>query len=156
MLFRANPALSDKETTMFALVVDGSIKKYPYSIGMLRRDNPNTSFPKSPSDAFLRSWGVERVEIVDRPDVSVDKTAVEGAPIRSGDKWIQSWSVVSASAEDVAARKERINAQADQARLIAYAAEADPLFFKWQRGEATQEQWLSAIAAIKARFPKIA
>jgi hypothetical protein len=141
---------------MFALVVDGNIKKYPYSIGMLRRDNPNTSFPKSPSDAFLRSWGVERVEIVDRPDVGVDKTAVEGAPVRSGDKWIQSWSMVFASAEEIAARKDRLNAQADQARLNAYASESDPVFFKWQRGEATQEEWLSAIAAIKARFPKIA
>jgi hypothetical protein len=29
-----------------------------YSIGQLRRDNPNTSFPKVPSDALLADWGV--------------------------------------------------------------------------------------------------
>lgn len=38
-------------------------------------------------------------------------------------------------------------------RQAAYAAEADPLFFKWQRGEATQEEWLTKINDIKARFP---
>lgn len=29
-----------------------------YSIGQLRRDNPNTSFPKTPSDALLADWDV--------------------------------------------------------------------------------------------------
>lgn len=29
-----------------------------YSIGQLRRDNPNTSFPKAPSDALLADWDV--------------------------------------------------------------------------------------------------
>lgn len=37
----------------------------------------------------------------------------------------------------------------------AYAAEADPLFFKWQRGEdgVTEQEWLDAVAAIRERFP---
>jgi hypothetical protein len=35
----------------------------------------------------------------------------------------------------------------------AYEAEADPLFFKSQRGEATQAEWLAKVAEIKARFP---
>lgn len=42
----------------------------------------------------------------------------------------------------------------DQQRLQAYEQEADPLFFKAQRGEATQEDWLAKIAEIKARFPR--
>lgn len=33
----------------------------------------------------------------------------------------------------------------------AYIKEADPLFFKWQRGEATEQEWLDKIAEIKAR-----
>ena len=41
----------------------------------------------------------------------------------------------------------------DELRQAAYAAEADPLFFKWQRGEATQQDWLDVIAEIKARYP---
>ena len=38
-------------------------------------------------------------------------------------------------------------------RRAAYAAEADPLFFMAQRGEATQAQWLDKVAEIKARWP---
>jgi hypothetical protein len=41
----------------------------------------------------------------------------------------------------------------DELRKIAYRDEADPLYFKWQRGEATQQDWLGKIAEIKARFP---
>ena len=40
-----------------------------------------------------------------------------------------------------------------QQRAFAYAAEADPLFFKAQRGEATTAEWEAKIAEIKARFP---
>jgi hypothetical protein len=45
-------------------------------------------------------------------------------------------------------------AQADANRRAAYTAEADPLFFKAQRGEIEQQVWLDKIAEIKARFPK--
>ena len=39
-------------------------------------------------------------------------------------------------------------------RRAAYEAEADPLFFKSQRGEATQAEWLAKVEEIKARFPE--
>ena len=39
-------------------------------------------------------------------------------------------------------------------RHAAYIAEADPLFFKAQRGEATMEEWQDKVAEIKARYPK--
>jgi hypothetical protein len=37
-------------------------------------------------------------------------------------------------------------------RRVAYVAEADPLFFKAQRGEATAQDWRDKIAEIRARF----
>jgi len=43
---------------------------------------------------------------------------------------------------------------ATQLRQQAYQAEADPLFFKWQAGESTQEQWQAKRNEIKQRFPK--
>ena len=33
-------------------------------------------------------------------------------------------------------------------------AEADPLFFKWQAGEATQAEWQAKREEIRQRFPK--
>lgn len=38
-------------------------------------------------------------------------------------------------------------------RRLAYMQEADPLFFKWQRGEATQAEYEAAVEAVRARFP---
>lgn len=38
-------------------------------------------------------------------------------------------------------------------RAEAYSVEADPLFFKSQRGEATVEEWLAKIDEIKIRYP---
>lgn len=44
--------------------------------------------------------------------------------------------------------------QAESNRKAAYIAEADPLFFKAQRGESTMEDWQVKVQEIKARFPK--
>ena len=43
---------------------------------------------------------------------------------------------------------------AEANRRAAYIAEADPLFFKAQRGEVEQQVWLDKVAEIKARYPK--
>lgn len=40
-----------------------------------------------------------------------------------------------------------------EARRIAYQTEADPLFFKWQAGIATKQEWLDARAAVDAANP---
>ena len=44
--------------------------------------------------------------------------------------------------------------KAEANRHAAYVAEADPLFFKAQRGEVEQQVWLDKVAEIKARYPK--
>jgi hypothetical protein len=38
-------------------------------------------------------------------------------------------------------------------RAAAYRDEADPLFFKAQRGEATIKEWEQKVTEIKARYP---
>ena len=60
-------------------------------------------------------------------------------------------SLIKIDAAKVAAKKA---AEAEANRRAAYIAEADPLFFKVQRGEATEQEWLDAVQAIKARYPK--
>jgi hypothetical protein len=44
-------------------------------------------------------------------------------------------------------------AEQEANRKAAYTAEADPLFFMSQRGEATVEEWQAKVAEIKARYP---
>ena len=46
-----------------------------------------------------------------------------------------------------------VRQQQEAARKAAYTAEADPLFFMSQRGEATVEEWQAKVAEIKARYP---
>lgn len=48
-----------------------------------------------------------------------------------------------------------LNSLAENSRAAAYREESDPLFFKAQRGEATQQEWLDKIQEIKNRFPKV-
>lgn len=38
-------------------------------------------------------------------------------------------------------------------RRAEYQQNADPLFFGWQRGENTEQEWLEAVQAIKEKFP---
>lgn len=38
-------------------------------------------------------------------------------------------------------------------RLSAYEKQSDPLYFKWQRGDATEAEWRAAVAKVKADNP---
>jgi hypothetical protein len=66
--------------------------------------------------------------------------------------------IVAPSAEDIAAQRaaayQAALAARDQALREELAVEADPLFFLWQRGEAAKADWLAAVDAVKARYPK--
>lgn len=53
------------------------------------------------------------------------------------------------------AKAERDNQLAALNRASAYREESDPLFFKWQRGESTKQDWLDKVIEIKQRFPKV-
>lgn len=65
-----------------------------------------------------------------------------GAQIKPGDI---SFVVVEPPALDTTAIRE-------SDKRLAFSQESDPLFFKWQRGEATQQEWLDKINEIKERF----
>lgn len=75
-------------------------------------------------------------------------------------KWVARSPVVAAtpSEEEIAAQRaadyQAALAARDEAVRLALAAEADPQFFRWQRGEVSKEDWLAAVAEVKARFPK--
>jgi hypothetical protein len=59
-----------------------------------------------------------------------------------------------AEQEQIAAKeKAQFNDMQRKNRFAAYTVESDPIFFKSQRGEATNQEWLDAVAAIDARFP---
>jgi hypothetical protein len=51
-------------------------------------------------------------------------------------------------AQKLASERQQIASQ----RRAAMTAEADPLFFEWQAGEATEAEWKAKRQEIKARF----
>ena len=62
------------------------------------------------------------------------------------------------TAQEIAAEAARLEAdeprkQAQQQRAAAYTAEADPLFFKAQRGEVSMDDWTAKVEEIRARYP---
>jgi hypothetical protein len=50
--------------------------------------------------------------------------------------------------------QKNIDKAYDHIRGMAYKEYADPVFFKYQRGDATKEGWLEAIAKVKSDFPR--
>ncbi len=86
-----------------------------YTIGQLRRDNPQVSFPKNIPDSTLAEYNVFPVVLTDRPDGEVVE---EATPALVNGKWTQQWTVRSMTAEELAAYKqqarESINAIRDQ------------------------------------------
>jgi hypothetical protein len=64
------------------------------------------------------------------------------------------------TAEEIAEREEyaagaydRELAQVQETRRQAYIRDADPLFFGYQRGENTEQEWLDAVQAVKDANP---
>jgi hypothetical protein len=132
---------------MYVKVQNGQPQKY--SIEQLRRDNPSVSFPiEMPADT-LAEHAVFALHEAAQPSFNTStQKVVEGAPTQVDGQWAQTWLVVEMTPEELVARSLEL----EQVRRAAYQQEADPLFFKWQRGEATKEAWLDKVAEIKARF----
>lgn len=140
---------------MYILIKDSNIEKYPYSVEHLKKDNPNVSFPYNITTELLAEYGVFTVVPAEYPQVDYTKNVVEETPNLINGVWYQDYTVVDATPEEIADRIAALNEQAEANRTEAYRTESDPLFFKWQRGEATEQDWLYKVSEIRARYPKI-
>ena len=88
---------------MHVKITSGSVDTYPYNVGKLRRDNPNTSFPKKIPDDMLAGWGVHPVTFTAQPDIDdrTQKVEQEATPALVGSDWTVGWTVTSKTAEEV-------------------------------------------------------
>jgi len=102
---------------MYVLAPNQTVEKFPYSIGNLRRDNRNTSFPRNPSEQMLADWNVFPVK--DRPAPAFDpatENCNQTNPTLENSEWVMTWQVSPASAEEIAERLERKSLDARQQR----------------------------------------
>jgi len=73
-------------------------------------------------------------------------------------KWENnSWICVDQQLVDdyIAQNTADFNKEQSNKRLLAYTAEADGIYFKAQRGEATMADWEAKVNEIKSRYPYI-
>lgn len=71
--------------------------------------------------------------------------------------WADDHAGARPSADQIRSELARLTAahvqqQAQSQRRRAYQIESDGLFFKWQAGESTEQAWLAARAAVKAKY----
>ena len=87
---------------MHALIENGAVAKYPYTIGELKAANPNTSFAANVSDAELEGYGVQRVFFSTPSEITRFQVLEEGTPVFSTDdqRWTQVWSVRDMTQEE--------------------------------------------------------
>lgn len=109
---------------MYVLAPNAIIEKYPYSIGDLRRDNSQTSFPAKPTDALLAEYNVFPVERTATPEITSAQAVNEGSPELVDRVWRQTWNVRDKTPEelqdDLRNLQYRITDQT-QERLDAFA-----------------------------------
>ena len=134
---------------MHIKIIDGA--SHPYSISQLRRENAQVSFPETPSAPMLAAYNVYAVSPVDAPTPGAGEVVEPADPAQQADgSWAQAWRVRPKTADELA----QDAAHRIDERNAAYRREADPLFFKAQRGESTMQEWLDKVAEIKTRIPE--
>jgi hypothetical protein len=108
---------------MYVLAPNQVVETYPYSIGELRRDNPNTSFPRNPDDAMLAEWNVFPVVPQNPPTFDYATQNCDRVnPSFANGVWTEAWAVTAATAEQIAQRADEKAAQVRAERNSKLAA----------------------------------
>lgn len=92
---------------MYVRIENDAVAEFPYLLGKLKQDNPNTSFPASIPEATLNEYGVHTVTEVTKPTCDyATHEVVQNDPVLTDGVWTQSWSV-NQKPSDVASKNIR-------------------------------------------------
>ena len=91
---------------LYLKAIDNVVEQYPYSLGQLRKDNPNTSFPKQPSLAGLAEFDMYPVTEVTPTLADGEKLVKVWTPTLVSGEWILPHQAVAKTAEDLATESE--------------------------------------------------
>jgi hypothetical protein len=111
---------------MYVKISNGAVDQYPYTVGDLRRDNPNTSFPKRPSDDMLVEWGMYPVTVEDEPSYNMRTQYVsfDDTPSLSNGSWSIGWTVLDKTADEIT-QYDTVMADTNRASRDVKLAETD-------------------------------
>jgi hypothetical protein len=102
---------------MLLIKATGStVQQYPYSIGLLRKDNPNTSFPKQVSSADMAAFNAYPVTET-FPTVGDGQHLVKvWTPTLVDGEWVLAHEAVDLTSEDIAEATAVLAANAREKR----------------------------------------
>ena len=111
---------------MYVKITNGTVDTYPYSVGQLRRDNPQTSFPKTIPTEMLESYGVLPVTFADMPSINdrTQKAEQASAPSLVDGAWTIGWTTSSKTAEETQAWDDSM-ASSNRGKRDGLLAETD-------------------------------
>lgn len=74
-----------------------------YTIGKLRRDNPNTSFSKTISDEILKNFGIYFCEQKPQPTINERNEKIEdgGFVQDENGNWSKTWNILQKTQEEI-------------------------------------------------------
>ena len=125
---------------------------YPYSISQLKRDNPQTSFPKEITDAVLEGWGVFPVYPTEQPKYnSVTHSIAELPPAYVNGRWEQQWEVYELEPEVIRANQQSAS-EALQQSVVASTQDRLDSFARTRN----YDNILSACTYATSNVPKFA
>ena len=99
-----------------------TVEQYPYSVGLLRKDNPNTSFPKQVSAEDMASFNVYPVTEVTPTVSDTQKLVKVWTPTLVGGDWVLAHEAVDLTSEDIAEATAVLAANAREQRDALLAA----------------------------------
>lgn len=137
---------------MHARLENGAVVEYP--IHDLRLRLPEVSLPVDMTNDATLPEGFVYAHPVPVPSYNpLTQRVVESSPALLDGRWMRQYAVIDLSAQELEQAQQANSEIVKTQRRQAYQTESDPLFFKWQRAEATKEDWLAKVQEIKTRFP---
>ena len=135
---------------MHILAPNETAETYLYSIDQLRRDNPQVSFPKDPTDALLATYNVFPVITTKQPVYNpITQNLSEGTPTLTAGVWTQVWFVNDATSEEVEQRTLEM-AQSVRAERDQKLQETDWIASRsYERGEPVPTNWAAYRQALR-------
>lgn len=107
--------------TYVKINASGQVEAYPYSLHRLRKDNPNTSFPKDPPAWVLAEWNVYPVTNIPVPQHNsmTQLASRDAAPTFVNGAWAIGWAIQERPLDD--ARARMVDALRDRRNQAVYA-----------------------------------
>tara|TARA_R110000851_G_scaffold44825_1_gene110017 strand:+ start:474 stop:926 length:453 start_codon:yes stop_codon:yes gene_type:complete len=109
---------------MYIKITNGSIDQFPYTVGKLRRDNKNVSFPKQVSASDMAEFGMYPVTTLDEPSYNIrtEVLSQNSEPTLVSEVWTLGFTVSNKSTDDIAAYDLQAAAIAREERDTLLAA----------------------------------